>query len=440
MSNRTLIPALSANVGDWKYYICVMKYAQVAKEIQFAHDLGGNTELSNLIQRGISERTKEIVQYLLHSPHRFLGALIVAAWGGDPNYISVEMQNDEGLLHGLDNSFGVLTFDGSHQYFALDGQHRLRAIKDAIKQNPELGKEEICVILVSHFDTPEGQEKTRRLFTNINKNAKSTTKGENIALDEDNGFAILTRRLIDYHPFLKQDGRVIVFTRNNEEGDISIAGGNIPNTNKRAFTTISTLFEMLQSLGHELDASMDKKLSHRPTDDVLEDSYKILEKRVNDILINCGDIQNKFQNLTSAAQLRCPKGKEGDGHPFMRSLVQRAVTRCIEKVMDQKSLTWNETMKRFSSLDWKLSGSPWNSVVNLKENKVKMITSRENVSLLDDLLIAHIAPNSKSEIKRALTKFKDLRGCKYPIPEDDLYKNIVKFDEPQMNKADGIAN
>lgn len=425
MSNRTLIPALSACVGDWKYYICVMKYAQVAKEIQFAHDLGGNTELSNLIQRGITERTKEIVQYLVKSPHRFLGALIVAAWGGDPNYISVDMQNDEGLLNGLDNSFGVLTFDGSHQYFALDGQHRLRAIKDAIKINPELGKEEICVLIVSHFDTPEGQEKTRRLFTNINKNAKTTTKGENIALDEDNGFAIITRRLIDEYPFFKEEeGRVIVFVRNNAEGDISIAGGNIPATNKKAFTTISTLFEMLQSLGHELDVSMG--LAHRPTDDVLECSYKIFAQRLDDLLKNCGDIPAKFKAIGNAQAIRAPKGKEGEGHPFMRSVVQRAVTRCIAKVIDQQTLTWEGIMFRLSQLDWRLSSPPWNSVASISDNKVKMLTGRDHVSLLDDLLIAHIAPNSKSEIKRALSKFKEVRGDKYKISEEELAKNIQK--------------
>ena len=29
MSNKTYIPAFEAAVGDWKYYICKMKYAEV---------------------------------------------------------------------------------------------------------------------------------------------------------------------------------------------------------------------------------------------------------------------------------------------------------------------------------------------------------------------------------------------------------------------------
>ena len=41
MSNRTLIPALKAQVGDWNYFICMMKYGAVAREIEFAYEMGG---------------------------------------------------------------------------------------------------------------------------------------------------------------------------------------------------------------------------------------------------------------------------------------------------------------------------------------------------------------------------------------------------------------
>ncbi len=130
MSNKTFIPAFQCTVGDWKYYICMMKYGEVARQVSFAHELGANSELGQLIQRGISTRTKGITDYLLRSQHRFLGAIVVAAWGGEPQYTRLSMDDPEGILHGLDREFGVLTFDGTQQYFALDGQHRLRAIKD----------------------------------------------------------------------------------------------------------------------------------------------------------------------------------------------------------------------------------------------------------------------------------------------------------------------
>lgn len=118
MANKTLIPALKARVGDWTYYICSMKFGQVAREFNFAYELNqGNAELSRLIQRGITTRTQEIVEYLKSSEHRFLGSLIVAAWGGDPVYHPVEMNDPDLLLEDLDSGFGVLSFDGSQSYF-----------------------------------------------------------------------------------------------------------------------------------------------------------------------------------------------------------------------------------------------------------------------------------------------------------------------------------
>jgi DNA sulfur modification protein DndB len=427
MSNRVLIPALKASVGDWNYYICVMKYAQVCKQIEFAHDLGGNVDLGRLIQRGISERTKEITEYLLRSEHRFLGAMIVAAWGGSPKYLSVEMENAQGVLDGLDNAFGVLTFDDSVRYFALDGQHRLKAIKDALKIDPNLANEEISVILVSHYDTEDGRKKTRRLFSNINKNARKTTPGEDIALDEDDGYSILTRRLIDEHPFLREGGRVIVFTKLGTSGEISIAGGTIPKTDKKAVTTITTIHDMLGNLGFGLKPSMYKK-NIRPPEDVLDESFEILKTRIDDLFKYCGDWKEKIEAAVNARDVRAPLKNEGAGHPMMRSMIQRAVTRVARQIVSQ-GISWDELLIRLQKITWRLDSPPWVAVASIKDGNVNIKTNRDYVSLLDALLTVHLAPNSKQEIIRARKEYKTLWNVSYPISEDELASNISKSDK-----------
>lgn len=425
MGNKTLIPALKAHVGDWSYYICVMKYAQVAKEVGFAFELGGNSDLNTLIQRGISTRTKEIVDYLVHSPHRFLGSLIVAAWGGDPHYIPVKMDESDDMLQGLDSGFGVLTFDGSQQYFALDGQHRLRAIKEAIKKDPELGGEEISVILVSHYNTPEGQQKTRRLFSNINKNAKSTSPSENIALDEDDGYAIINRRLVEEDEFFSEAGRVAVFQKLGDEGELSIAS-SVRVGDKKALTSLKQLYEILKDLGFGLDPTM-RDPKKRPTDEVLDTSYEILQSRVHELLAACGNIEVALTVEADARNLRAPK-KQANGHAFMRGIVQRAVAKAIRRIMDQEIMTWEEALDRLRDLDWKLSSAPWLAVCNISDdgNKVKMLTNRDYASLLEDLIVCHIGPSSRQEIKRARKAYADLKGGKYPVSEEDLSLNIVE--------------
>ncbi len=432
MSNKTFIPAFQCSVGDWKYYICMMKYGEVARQVNFAHELRENNELSTLIQRGISDRTKGITEYLLTSEHRFLGGLVVAAWGGEPQYTRLQIDDSDGILSGLDREFGVLTFDGTQQYFALDGQHRLKAIKDAIRQKPEVGKEDICVLIVTHYDSPEGRVRTRRLFSNINRNAKPMGVGENIALDEDDGFAILARRLLEEHEFLRADGRVKVISSQGEGGELSLAKGSVSKSDPKALTTLSVIYDMIRYLGIDQVSAM-KNPKARPSDEVLDDTYKVLSSRIDDLLLHCGNIRQRLEATVTARDLRAPKGQEGTGHPFMRPVVQKAIARVALQILTGGLLPWPTIMLRLSQLDWRMDSAPWEAVFSTEAGK--MLTGKDNTELLCKLLSVHIAPKSKADISRACKDFKSIRNKKYPVSEDDLAKNIVDFDESAPAKV-----
>ncbi len=428
MPSKTFVPAFKAHVGEWEYYLCLMSYAQVAREINFAYELGVNKDLGSMIQRGIGVRTVEITDYLLKNERRFLGALVVAAWGGQPEYLPLQMadSDEQGVLAGVDREFGVLTFDGTHQFFALDGQHRLRAIKDAVKKQPELGSEDIGVIVVPHFNDPQGRQLTRRLFTNINRNAVKTTKQEDIALDEDDGFAILTRRLLDEHPFLGEDGTVQVFSRRGEEGEIKLATRQVP-VSGSAFTTIGVLYDLLRELGYDLDGTM-HRLTERATDEVLEQSYAVLNERVTALLTACGDLINRYNSASSGKELRAPKGLENDGHPFMRPVVQIAVARAVRNVVQQRLLTWEQALDKLSALDWRIGQAPFLAVWQFTPDakaQGKMLTGKDNTTLLLDLLLVHLAPTTKAQVERALRSFRQLRGSKYPYSVDQLVAGLV---------------
>lgn len=421
MSNRTLIPSFRCLVGTWRYYVCRMKYAEVARELNSPCELSKNQELSHLKQRGISDRTKEITKYLLNSPHRFLGGLVVAAWGGEPQYRPLTIEDPDGILQGLDREFGVLTFDGTQQYFVLDGQHRLRAIKDALKLKPEIGREDICVLIVTHYDNPQGRIRTRRLFSNINRNAVKTAAAEDIVLDEDDGFAVLTRRLLDEHEFLKIDGRVKVISKAGAEGLLKLAGNSISKSDPQALTTLPVLYDILQYLGWDLPGVV-REMKARPSTEVLESSYTILNERFNDLLAHCGKIRDRLATAANAREVRGLKGAEGEGHPFMRPVIQKAVARVAGEIVQQRLLSWPEVMNRLSQLEWRISACPWIAVYSV--DGAKMIPGKENSDLLCDLLHVHLAPTSAKSIARARKSFKDLRGQAYPVTEEDLAKRI----------------
>lgn len=423
MSNKTIVPAFKAKVGTWEYFICIMKYAEVARSINFAHELRSNKSLNDIVQRGLSKRANDITNYLLESQHRFLGALLVAVWGGEPDYQPLAMEDSDGILSGIDRQFGVITFDGSQQYFALDGQHRLRAIKDALKKDPNLGREEICVILVPHFDSEEGRKQTRRLFTNINRNAKSTSLSENIALDEDDGAAILTRRLIAEHPILSSDGLVKIFTSlPNEDGEMKLAGLNIPLSESKALTTIGVLYDMVKSLSFGLPKSV-RETSARPNAEDLETSYIELNQRFNSLLDAYSPlIKRLIEQGEHARSVRAPKGVEGDGHHFMRPVIQRSICKTIGRLCDQKIITFDEAIKILRTLPEEIKHPPWSAVFNIELKK--MISAKDNANLLELLLYMHIAPPSKRAIIDARKTYKSLKNQNYPVDEATMFERI----------------
>lgn len=422
MSNKTFIPAFQCKVGDWKYYISTMKYAEVARQVSFAYELSANAELGQLVQRGLSDRTGDITKYLLTSPARFLGALVVAAWGGEPTYTPITMEDPDGMLSGLDEGFGVLTFDGRQSYFALDGQHRLRAIKDAVRQDPSLGSEDICVLIVTHYDTADGRTRTRRLFTNINRNAVKTAKAEDIVLDEDDAFAVLARRLLDEHPLLSQQGRVKVVTRSGGDGELRLAGNSLPKTDPAALTTLPVLYDIIQYLGWDFPSGV-RGRKVRPSVLELDDCLEKLSRRIDELLQACGDLSTKLAGGASARDLRSPRGREGDGHPMMRPVVQKAVARVVKEICEQGQLPWDKLLKRLSKLDWKLASPPWCAVFNSQTRK--MTVGKENTELLSSLLHAHLAPASTQLIKKVRREFKDVRGLSYPISEEKLAQALA---------------
>jgi DNA sulfur modification protein DndB len=189
-------------MGDWFYYVSLMNFKDLAERTSMVPDIHKNEELSHWIQREVSGRTNDIVSYLMEQPQRFFNSIIFGLYGGKPQWQELDIDNKISILSEEEveyfgRTFGVLSLNGEEKIFAIDGQHRTKAIKDAVKKDPELAKEEVSVIFLAHKKTAEGEIRTRRLFSTLNRYAAPVTISEIIALDEEDNCAILTRKLIE---------------------------------------------------------------------------------------------------------------------------------------------------------------------------------------------------------------------------------------------------
>src|SRR5690606_17289902 len=227
------IPAIRAKIGNWIYYISTLTFEQVANHVEKIDDqLHKSKGLQDLIQRSITKNFESIKEYILNQDERFFNSLVLAVYDGAPQWIEVELHyGDEEYFN-----MGFLDFPTEQKIFPVDGQHRVEGIKAALLENPVLATESIGAIFIGHNTEPDGMQRSRRLFTTLNRYAKPVTMDDIIALDEDDSIAIATRHLLENFDLFKDD-RV---TRSKNKA--------ISETDKTSITSIITLYQCNREL------------------------------------------------------------------------------------------------------------------------------------------------------------------------------------------------
>ena len=140
-----------------------------------------------------------------------MGSFVIATFGGNPSWEPIALDSSSQLNVMLEKTgsledFGVLVLDGTQDYFVLDGQHRLTSLRYLFGQLPEMSDkkkppqippglqdDELSILLISGEGVKtekDFRKRLRRIFTVINRHAKSTTPVENISMDEDDIAAV----------------------------------------------------------------------------------------------------------------------------------------------------------------------------------------------------------------------------------------------------------
>jgi DNA sulfur modification protein DndB len=243
-------PAIQGKIGDWTYYVTTMSMLELVQRVSFAEDLYPPSilSLSEIIQRDLTERGEQISDYLIREKQHFFGSMIIAVADGHPKFTPVKIIDPSVLYQRIDD-LGLLTFDGSQKYFALDGQHRLRGIQIAIKKRPSLAEEQISVIFVKHQHTKktnDGIARTRRLFTTLNRYAKAISLKDAIVMDEDDPIAVTTRELVRQYPLFQ--GERLALKKRRDGLFMPATGLSISPDNRKAFTNLTTLYKANESI------------------------------------------------------------------------------------------------------------------------------------------------------------------------------------------------
>lgn len=254
------VPAIRATMGSRDYYISKMSAAELSGQVSIASQQSDWTELTlnELYQRKLNDKRVEqdIAPYLANSADRFFGSLIV--WIIDPSVCDFEPASKfidvPRAYESAAKSLGFLIVDNSRAtgesgLVALDGQHRLAALRRVVRSETEgpyaseVNSDEIAVIFVMDTEV----RTARDLFTVLNRSARRVTKGDVLIMSEVDGAAIVARDLTSSKllaPYGLMDKGLIKWEKN------TIALGD------PQITTLNAIYEVVQIVARYLQIDL----------------------------------------------------------------------------------------------------------------------------------------------------------------------------------------
>ena len=261
-------------------------------------------------------------------------------------------------------SVGVLEFSGKETIFPVDGQHRVEGIKKALEENPKLINEKVPVILIGHENSTVGKQRTRRLFSTLNRRARKVNDNELIALDEDDVVAVATREIIENNK-LFYGCRLV-----------NVSNKNIPSTNHKAFTSIIELYQcnriIFDYITREQGLKTKEKeelLLYRPNN---ETTAMYIEK-INEFWET---MQNEIPSLklyvdTNIEELDSLNNRnECGGNILFRPIALTQYINALCKYLAVKKCDIKSAVIAFNKIPVKIQMKPWLNVIWTQDNKI----------------------------------------------------------------------
>lgn len=403
----TVVPAIRAQMGNTTYYETKMPARELAMAARPAQETDAwGQSIEERIQRELNERRvrDQIVPYLVKAADRFFGSIIVLIYKGHVDFEDIGSFGGKvpAAYRTVAEDIGFLTIDGG-ELVVLDGQHRLAALRDVVTGRfesdggghaSEVANDEVCVIFIEHETT----EKTRRIFNKVNRYAKATSRSDNIITSEDDGYAIVTRRLVDDHAPLgiKYKNDLIVDWRSN-----TIAARSTK------LTTISAIYETSKDILHAegFDTLDEKVRVTRPDDHELDHAYETLERWWLKLMKGIPAFAAAAADPSQLPKLR----EESDFGLLLRPNGQIALVKGLARAV-ARGVDLDLAIQRAARINWRLDNAMWRDVL-VKANE-GMIARGENYDVAAEL-IAYLVGSDKmsSEGIDALTeRYRQIKG------------------------------
>lgn len=395
----TSVPAIRGKMGSIEFFEAKMRARELASSARAASELEDWEDLTveERMQRELNKRRvrEEIVPYLAKEADRFFGSILILVRSAETfafEPIGDLSKNIPMAYKAVMSDIGVLTIDGG-ELVVLDGQHRLAALRAVVTGEDDRGRtvigeqvsnvpnDEIVVVFVQ-IDT----HTTRKIFSKINKHAKTTSTSDNIVISEDDGYAIVSRMLIG------SDGPLNIKVGDGKTDAVTWRTQTLSSKDPE-LTTLAAVYATVKDMlaAHSIIFS-EKQNVIRPPDEEIQTAADICMAWWQDLLEDF----EPFRQLLS--------NREGVGHvradnDFSLSLLTRpagqiALVRGLVKAVD-RGVDRSEALQRGRHIDWRVSAPIWRDVIVQPGGRI--IARNEAYELASELIAYLVAGTAMDE-------------------------------------------
>lgn len=200
---------------ETRFFATAMQWGELQQMAVFPDELGhefGDEGEGRLQRSLVKTRIAPLVSYLTDVPDHFFSALtliILPRSLDHPAREAPEVGDDldwdyffqRGTRTGPGRPrFGTIHLSANVQLFPADGQHRLKAALDAIREESSIAREEVPVVLIPF----QSRDQVGQLFSDLNLNAKPVNKTVGYSLESRNPIVLLAKRLAGTIPLLQR--------------------------------------------------------------------------------------------------------------------------------------------------------------------------------------------------------------------------------------------
>lgn len=171
--NTHTFEAVAGRQAGNDFYIAMCTMKAVAKLFTFKDaDIPAEQRAQRTLRKS---RIPRIRDYMLRNPDDYTFSSITVSVDGKIGFNPISRNSNLGTISISQNAAILIN----------DGQHRVAAIKEAVEENPDIGRDKISVVFFEDLDL----KKSQQMFADLNKHAVKPTKSLGILYDRRNDFA-----------------------------------------------------------------------------------------------------------------------------------------------------------------------------------------------------------------------------------------------------------